>query len=1327
MSAEVRTIAIVLAVVFGVGLILMVGMFGVRDGESAYDWPTWRYDAGRTGNCPNDLPKEMHLQWILDLPKPKPCWPPTQHRLQYDLSYEPVAMGRRLFVPSMVRDCVSAYDTRTGERLWRTYVDGPVRFAPLAWEGKVYFVSDDGHLYCLRAEDGAVLWKFRGGPSDYKLLGNERFVSMWPARGGPVLYDDTVYFAASIWPFMGTFIYALDPNSGEEIWRNTGSGCDFLLQPHSSPAFAGVAPQGYLAATENKLFLSSGRSVPAVYDRHTGEFLYFENNTKRGRYDFIAGDEYFFNDGIVYRTEDGSPVAEADVSVLTPDTMIGIDQQGWIRSRTKDIEQTEYIDKRGETQRRNEFSIQGQAQSLVEKVFFKAGSRLYCGAPGLVAAVDISSLDSRDTKGAFAWQAKVDGEPWSMLTGDKRLFVVTKEGRIYCFGKDEVRPRTYTEPGERQFVLDEQWTEIASEYLDTAGVNEGYCLVLGLGTGHLAEELLRQSDLYVIGLDRDAETVESLRKKFDDDGLYGERISLHVGDILNVSMSPYLAKLVVSEDPESAGYGEAGFIERVFRVLRPYGGTACLSTGSRSDVFIREARNLNLPNAVLRAESPFVLLERAGALPGSAEWTHQYGDISNTVCSKDKLVKPPLAPLWFGGPSHADVLPRHGHGPPQQIVDGRLIIQGINVLSARDVYTGRTLWKKELPHLNTFEMYYDETYNPDPFDRSYNQVHIPGANAYGTNFVVTPERIYLIQEEKCLIIDTETGRTVDEWTLPLDMDLGTPNWGYIGVYDDLLIAGAAPLHISKDDPQSVRQLVPGADPIEVPEAEQILPNHRFGKGSRSVVVMDRFSGRVLWSQEAEYTFRHNTIVAGNEKLFCVDSLSDARFSSLKRRGFKTDTQPSVIAFDIRSGDELWRDRENVFGTWLGYSTEYDVLLEGGSRAGDRARDEVGRSMAAYRGRDGEVLWQHNDEYSGPPILYHDRIITQTGGSNQQTAPAKCYNLLTGERVMTTHPLTGETVPWGWIRYKGCNTAIASEHLLTFRSAAAAYVSLPDGQGVTTMGGFRSSCTSNLIAADGVLNAPDYTRTCTCSYQNQTSLALIHMPPDAPENPCVESWSFDHYWAPQDPAPVKRIGINFGAPGNRLSDDGTLWVEFPSVGGPSPDIPIRVESDDAKLFRYHMSRVKPGDAVESEGNPAWVAASGVEGEMKISIRVFLQPAAPDANELIEAFERNAFTDELTQEYPEIVGSYDTPLPYTVRLHFVEPEDVNVGDRVYDIYLQGEKVKENFDILETVENSNQAVVLGFEGIPIQDDLDIELKTAIDGGSEPPILCGVEILAD
>src|SRR5262249_35102963 len=159
---------------------------------------------------------------------------------------------------------------------WRFHADGPVRFAPALWEGKVYFASDDGHLYCLDAERGQLLWRFRGGPSERKVLGNERLINTWPARGAPVVHDGKVYFAAGIWPFMGIFLHALDARTGQVVWTNDGDGSIYIKQPHNADSFAGVAPQGHLVVGGDRLLIPGGRSVPACYDLKTGKLLRYQ-------------------------------------------------------------------------------------------------------------------------------------------------------------------------------------------------------------------------------------------------------------------------------------------------------------------------------------------------------------------------------------------------------------------------------------------------------------------------------------------------------------------------------------------------------------------------------------------------------------------------------------------------------------------------------------------------------------------------------------------------------------------------------------------------------------------------------------------------------------------------------------------------------------------------------------------------------------------------------------------------------------------------------------------------------------------------------------------
>ncbi|MFQ5809358.1 MAG: malectin domain-containing carbohydrate-binding protein, partial [Armatimonadota bacterium] len=406
-----------------------------------------------------------------------------------------------------------------------------------------------------------------------------------------------------------------------------------------------------------------------------------------------------------------------------------------------------------------------------------------------------------------------------------------------------------------------------------------------------------------------------------------------------------------------------------------------------------------------------------------------------------------------------------------------------------------------------------------------------------------------------------------------------PLWGYIGVYEDILVGGVGFGNYSdrlgyEYTPEGKRGPAWGPD----------------YSGSLGLAAFDRHSGERLWQVDARHSFLHNGIVAGGGRVYCLDKLPKRVEEQNSRRGLDDPATYRLVALDAKTGEEVWSLGGNVFGTWLGYSEKYDVLLHAGAAASDRSGDEVGSGMAAHRGADGSLLWEKEGfSYAGPCIIYNDLVITNTTSYRESRG---AFKLLDGTPVEATHPVTGALVPWRFTRTHGCNTAVASEHLLTFRSGAAGYYDLASRGGTGNLGGFKSGCSSNLIVANGVLNAPDYTRTCTCGYQNQTSLALIHMP----EN---EMWTYDVLGgAEHDDAPVRRMGINLGAPGDRLAESGTLWVDYPSVGGASPDVAVELAGDEElQWFRRHSSRVS-GDGVP------WVGASGVEGVHSITVPVVL---------------------------------------------------------------------------------------------------------------------------
>jgi Malectin domain len=360
---------------------------------------------------------------------------------------------------------------------------------------------------------------------------------------------------------------------------------------------------------------------------------------------------------------------------------------------------------------------------------------------------------------------------------------------------------------------------------------------------------------------------------------------------------------------------------------------------------------------------------------------------------------------------------------------------------------------------------------------------------------------------------------------------------------------------------------------------------------------------------------------------------------------------------------VWASTADVFGTWLSYSDKHDVLVESGRVTRDGLADEP-KGMRAWRARDGKALWLRKD-FLGPAMIHGDTILKDKGACD----------LRTGEPVMRVDPLTGEKVEWTWTRTYGCNTPAASENLLTFRSGAAGYFDLCNDGGTANLGGFRSGCTNNLIVADGLLTAADYTRTCTCSYQNQASLALVPMPDG-------ELWT---YFGQRDvKKPLRRVGINLGAPGNRKADDGTLWLEYPPVGGPSPKLSVSLTPGSPDWFRRHESQV------HGQGH-SWVAASGARGLRAVTVTL-----APDTK----------------------------PRSYTVRLTFVEPDQLAPGERVFDIGLQGQTLLRDFDIAKEAGGPWRGVVKEFKGVKVVKELMVTLTPT---GKNPPVLCGIEAVEE
>ena len=272
-----------------------------------------------------------------------------------------------------------------------------------------------------------------------------------------------------------------------------------------------------------------------------------------------------------------------------------------------------------------------------------------------------------------------------------------------------------------------------------------------------------------------------------------------------------------------------------------------------------------------------------------------------------------------------------------------------------------------------------------------------------------------------------------------------------------------------------------------------------------------------------------------------------------------------------------------------------------------------------------------------------------------------------------NPLTGQPEPRTFPKSYGCDGGFDYGFLYTMRSGTAAFYDQRTESGTIHISGPRSGCTNSIVPACGLLNLPYYYKGCTCSYPLPTSAALVRKPAT------YEQWSTWGQASPEPMREIQRVGINFGAPGDRM-EAGTLWLEAPSVGGPSPVLDLTWEPEQPDFFYQHSLFVQGG-----RGWP-WVAASGVEGISRVTLRG-LKPGR-----------------------------------YVVRLYFAEPADLAEGARVFDVAVQGQSVLQHFDIVRAAGGRMRAVVHQVDDVASSGSL--EIQTTPHAGRT--LLSGIEVVA-
>lgn len=1221
----------------------------VSRGQAA-DWPTWRAGIGRQAATTEQLPKQLHLQWSKYMPALKPAWP-EDARLQFDSAYEPVISGKRLFFGSSHDDSVRAVDLESGKVVWQFTTDGPVRFAPIVDNDRVYFASDDGCLYCVDAKTGGLRWRFVAAPNRRKVIGSERMISVWPVRGGPVLVDGSIHFTAGVWPFEGTFLYSVNADQGTLVSREVASNASASSIEHDVVTLNDMTPQGYLASNNSSLFIPQGRSAVAILNRATQKFSKFSYRTSGvTTYHVAATDRWMFHGSVTYDMPSKKQISSSTrAPVIGNDVMYAAAAKSisaYDLSAVKLVEKTDRRGKKTQVPTLNKYwsistaAIQAQVSTDVQKeltaelpvVDLLAGDQIF-GHQGRM----VYSLSANKEKTSLVWSTTVDGPVATMIAANGKLVVVTTTGAIHCFGGVQVKPQKYQSVQPKLPAVAEEWTDAVTAILEADNPGDAYCVAIGVGSGRLVSELIRQSKLRVIVIDSDPEAVRKLQASYQRLGLYGTRLTAHVGNPTTFSLPPYLANLIVSETPERYGITtRPGVVASLFKALRPYGGTAWFA-GNRDaqDAIAKTVTSAKLAQAKVVKGNVFAQVVRSGALPGSADWTHEYGDASNTLMSHDNLVKSPLGVLWFGGPAADGSLfyNRHFWGPSMAVIGGRMFLQGPGKMTAVDVYTGRILWQMPLDGVAN----YLPGRRGNDFERT----------LAGYHFLAVEDAVYIVHQKTLKKIDPTNGDIINEFKLPNPDD----DWGRIRVVKNKLIA-----EVFRDIDK---------DKTKLPAARKLLAGT---KSAVEIRAIDRHTGSKLWTFQAEASFP--VLSVGAKRLFAFDGAFESFYKDWKRRGVipKASDIRSIKAIDLETGDLIWKKESSLIGTWLAFSETQDVVLMSNKS-----------NIMAVSGKTGDELWKQESNgvgFRGHPESYWDRVIIWNDRILDQRGPGLAWDLKTGLRVPRIHPITNEETPWEFTKSgHHCNYAIASPHLMTFRADTAGFCDIETGN-TSRLKGFRSGCRNSLIPANGVLNAPNMAHGCICGYSVFTSLALVHLPD-------TEVWSYSPLKVDAKIDNVRRVGINFGAPGDRQDESGTLWLDYPSVGGSSPVVPLKVTADSPRYFRRHSALLQ-GDGVK------WIAGSGIEGVTSVTLTLNHKP--------------------------------DQAERYTVRLHFTEPDGKKTGDRVFDVSIQGKTVLKEFDIAAA--SNGQRVAIQHEFTATSKDGTLSIEFAAKSGR--PTLSGVEVIA-
>ena len=549
------------------------------------------------------------------------------------------------------------------------------------------------------------------------------------------------------------------------------------------------------------------------------------------------------------------------------------------------------------------------------------------------------------------------------------------------------------------------------------------------------------------------------------------------------------------------------------------------------------------------------------------------------------------------------------------------------------------------------------------------------------NLAASDDRLYAAAENKCTALDAATGEVVAEYMTPESSD-GVPRaWAYLA-YDQGQLFGTS----------TIRE-----------ELEKHMRRRGMTVKSQTdaLFAVDTKTGERMWTYSGD-NILHTTIAIGPDRVYFIDSSispEERQQLYLKDKGdlkkltgdaaLKAEAEMKkfdlrlAVAIDRQTGEKVWQQAVNVTDTTnvsagggsltLMYADGH-VVLCGANANGHYWKQFLSgefekRKLQVLDAESGSKLWSKNANYMNRPAVIGHEIFAEPWA----------FDLHSGKPKTRPHPLTDEESEWRFSRPgHHCGVITATPNTMFFRSGFIGYYDLYNDSGTRHFAGQRLGCWVNAIPGNGLVMIPEASAGCVCQFSIASTVVM---------EPKSVNKSWGIFSAVGATTPVKRMGINFGAPGDRKDEAGREWFGYPRPHSVERlEFVFDVKPNLAPGGGWY-SRNEESRPIEDTETP-WLYTSGGKG--------------------------------LTSFELPLLGIDDAQAQYTVKVHFASLESDPSGK--FELKLQGNTVATDVDI-NAESGPNRANVKVFSDITVDRNLLVELVSKDQDSA--PTLAAIEVL--